>query len=281
MSCSFNAEFGNVYTSINYLEGNFNSITGNVLYNYNELTQIISQQANVYNTVYYGSGNINALNANVTYDVNVNNLTNGNLLINNGNLIIGGSGGFGLSNTFGSSGQVIVSNGSSSGPIWASSLIRGIPITLSTSGSPVGTSASYTNIPPWVNQITITINGMSTNGTTVPNILLGTSAGYVSSGYSGCLGSDSNSEASSFSSSILLANNVASWNSARVEYTVVTLYHMGSNIWVFRVNIGFSDSASASTGNGTVTLPSILDRIQLTINGTQVFNTGSINIRYQ
>jgi hypothetical protein len=56
---------------------------------------------------------------------------------------------------------------------------------------------------------------------------------------------------------------------------------MGSNVWVFRVNIGFSDIASASTGNGTVTLPGILDRIQLTINGTQVFYAGTINIRYQ
>lgn len=273
MSC--NEEFANVYTSISNLEGNFNAITANTLNNYNQITQIISQQASVYNSLYYGSGNINTLNANITYDLNVNgdyNISNGNLVINNGNLIISNSG-FVLGTNFGSSGQVIVSNGSSSAPIWSSSLIRGTVATLS------GTSASFTNIPSWVNQVTITINGMSTNGTVIPNILLGTSAGYVTSGYSGCIGSDSNANSNSFSTSILLSND--NWAAARIQYTVVTLYHMGSNIWVFRVNIGFSDIASASTGNGTVTLPGTLDRVQLTINGTDTFDAGSMNIRYQ
>ncbi len=57
MSCNYNDEFGNVYISINYLEGNFNAITGNILSNYNQLTQIISQQPQIY----YESGNINIL----------------------------------------------------------------------------------------------------------------------------------------------------------------------------------------------------------------------------
>ncbi len=280
MSCSYNDEFGNVYTSINYLERNFNAITGNVLSNYNQLTQIISQQPRIYNTIYYGDGNINTQNVTVNYDANIRgnyNINNGNLLINNGNLIV--SNGIVLGTNFGSSGQVIVSQGSASAPVWASSLILGSPITLSTSGSPTGTYAEYTNIPPWVNQITITINGMSTNGTTIPNVLLGTSAGYVTSGYLGAIGTDSNFTSTSFSTSILVTyDNVTT---ASVLYSVITLYNMGSNVWVFRVNTGFSNVAVASTGNGTVTLPGTLDRVRLTINGTQVFDDGTINIRYQ
>ncbi len=281
MSCNYNAEFANVYLSINQLEGNFNSITGNVLSNYNQLSRIISQQPQIYNTIYYGDGNINTQNVTVNYDANISgnyNINNGNLLINNGNLIIGNNG-IVLGTNYGSSGQVIVSQGSASAPIWASSLILGTPLTLSTSGSPTGTYAEYTNIPPWVNQITITINGLSTNGTTVPNVLLGTSAGYVTSGYFGAIGTDSNYNTNNFTTSILLSNDT--WAAARILYSVITLYHMGSNIWVFRVNIGFSDIASASTGNGNVTLPGTLDRVRLTINGTQLFDAGTINIRYQ
>jgi hypothetical protein len=120
---------------------------------------------------------------------------------------------------------------------------------------------------------------MSTNGTTIPNILLGTSAGYVTSGYSGCIGTDSNYNTNSFSTSILLSHD--NWTTSLIQYSVITLYHMGSNIWVFRVNIGYSNTSSASTGNGTVTLPGTLDRVQLTINGTQVFDEGTMNIRYQ
>ncbi len=281
MSCNYNDQFANVYLSINQLEGNFNSITGNVLYNYNQLSRIISQQPQIYNTIYYGDGNINTQNVTINYDANINgnyNINNGNLLINNGNLIIGNNG-IVLGTNYGSSGQVIVSQGSASAPIWASSLILGTPITLSTSGSPAGTYAEYTNIPPWVNQITITINGLSTNGSTIPNILLGTSAGYVTSGYLGALGAVPDRNTNNFTTSILLSHD--NWSSTRVVYSVITLYYMGSNIWVFRVNIGFSDGAIAATGNGNITLPGTLDRLRLTINGTEVFDTGSINIRYQ
>lgn len=63
MSC--NEEFANVYVFINNLEGNFNAITANTLNNYNQVTQIVSQQASVYNTIYYRNGNplnINLIN---------------------------------------------------------------------------------------------------------------------------------------------------------------------------------------------------------------------------
>ena len=56
---------------------------------------------------------------------------------------------------------------------------------------------------------------------------------------------------------------------------------MGSNIWVFRINTALTNSAIATVGNGTITLASTLDRLQLTINGTQIFDSGTINISYQ
>lgn len=276
MSCSSCVEeFANVYLSINYLEGNFNLITENSLNNYNQITQYIFQQPNIYNTIYYGYGNINTNNLFVNNNANINgnyNISNGNLIINNGNLILNNSY-LVLGTNYGSNGQVIISNGSSLPPIWDSSLILGTPLTLSS------TSASFTNLPSWVNQIVVTINGASTNGTTVPNILLGTSSGYVTTGYSGALGPYTGDGANYLSSNILLWQDV--WTATNVFNSVITFYHMGSNIWVFRINTSLNNSAIATVGNGTITLASTLDRLQLTINGTQIFDSGTINISYQ
>ena len=68
MSCPCTGEFANVNTSINNLSGNFNQITGNILFNYNQLTRIAGQQGNIYNAIVYGNANISTINANVVGD---------------------------------------------------------------------------------------------------------------------------------------------------------------------------------------------------------------------
>ncbi len=275
-------DFANVYASINNLQNQFDGITGNTLSNYNQLSRIVFQQGNIYNSIYYGTGNIVSNNIVVNNNANIirnDDMNNGNLIINNSNLILNNNSKIALGTNYGSSGQVIVSNGISSPPVWDSSLILLTQRTLSTSGTPSGSSATYLNIPSWVNQIVVTINQASTNGTAVPNLLLGTSAGLVTSGYSGSVGAYSGEGGDYLSTNILLWNTT--WSAANIFYSVITFYHMGSNIWVFRINTSLSNSALATVGNGTVTLPGTLDRVQLTINGTQLFDNGTINIRYQ
>ncbi len=48
------------------IQSSFNSITGNTLSSYNQLSRIVSQQSNIYNTIYYGTGNLTTGNLSLT-----------------------------------------------------------------------------------------------------------------------------------------------------------------------------------------------------------------------
>jgi len=48
-----------------------------------------------------------------------------------------------------------------------------------------GTSIDFTGIPSWVKRITVMFSGVSTNGTSEVTLQLGTSSGFVTSGYLG------------------------------------------------------------------------------------------------
>lgn len=57
---------------------------------------------------------------------------------------------------------------------------------------------------------------------------------------------------------------------------------LGSNIWVGSGVIGRSDAADASVLGGSKTTTGTLDRVRITtVNGTDAFDAGSINILYE
>ena len=61
----------------------------------------------------------------------------------------------------------------------------------------------------------------------------------------------------------------------------VVLTHMGSNIWVASHSGGLS-ATIAGFGGGDVALSGALDRVRLTsVNGTDAFDAGSVNILYE
>ena len=56
----------------------------------------------------------------------------------------------------------------------------------------------------------------------------------------------------------------------------------GADNWVCSLNIGLSDASVTSSGGGSKTLSDTLDRIRITtVNGTDTFDAGSINILYE
>jgi hypothetical protein len=125
--------------------------------------------------------------------------------------------------------------------------------------------------------INLAMNGLSTNGTTVPNVLLGTSAGYVTSGYLGAMRGNNGASSLNISTSISIWNS-GNWEAVSIFYTTLVLYHMGSNLWVFEITSSRSDNTYAATGSGSITLPGSLDRILLFTSGS--FDAGSVNIQY-
>jgi hypothetical protein len=156
-----------------------------------------------------------------------------------------------------------------------------------TSGTAVastsGTSIDFTGIPSWVKRITVMFSAVSTNGTSFPQVQLGDSGGVETSSY---LGSTSETvsggtSAASMSSGFLLQSG---WSAASVlnGALVISLLDIATNLWVAQGCIGRSNTASTSFVGGSKSLSATLDRVRITtVNGTDTFDAGSINIMYE
>ena len=57
MSCNC-SDFANINSSLFSIQTNFNNLTGNILYNYNQLTRVSSQQSNITSFLLNNNANI-------------------------------------------------------------------------------------------------------------------------------------------------------------------------------------------------------------------------------
>ena len=155
-----------------------------------------------------------------------------------------------------------------------------------TSGTAVastsGTSIDFTSIPSWVKRITVMFNGVSTNGTSNPQIQLGDSGGIEASGYlSGAINLNVSSGPANSTTGLLLDGNHTAADIFHGN-AVITLMDASTNLWSFSCFGGLSNAAAAKVGGGSKSLSATLDRIRLTtVNGTDTFDAGSINILYE
>lgn len=144
-----------------------------------------------------------------------------------------------------------------------------------------GTSIDFTGIPSWVKRVTVMFNGVSTNGASPIQVQLGTSSGPTTSGYVGSVQGpfDNSVGAASHSSGFRLSNpNQAS----NVHHGIMTIVSMTGNVWAEGSLISWSSSIGAGYGSGSVSLSATLDRVRITtVNGTDTFDAGSINIMYE
>jgi hypothetical protein len=155
------------------------------------------------------------------------------------------------------------------------------------SGTPIattsGTSHDFTSIPSTVKRITVMISGVSTNGTSIPIIQIGDSGGVETSGYSGAaFAVQGGSSEAALSSGVLL--NSTSSTAANISHgqCVFNLLDPATNTWTFSGNISLSNAVRGIVVSGSKSLSATLDRIRLTtVNGTDTFDAGSINILYE
>lgn len=144
-----------------------------------------------------------------------------------------------------------------------------------------GTAANFTDIPSWVKRITVTFNGVSTNGTSPLLIQIG-SGSYDTSSYVGTVASLPNAAAiaaANFSAGFIVGSVVTAGSTIS---GIATLTHIGSNVWVFNSVTGRGDEARAEVAGGQHTLSNTLDRLRLTAtNGTDAFDLGNVNILYE
>lgn len=143
-----------------------------------------------------------------------------------------------------------------------------------------GTSIDFTSIPSWVKRITVMFNGVSTSGVSPKQVQLGTSGGFLTSGYLGSASGISTGVSTINASSGLLVENATS--NAEATHGTITITNFSGNLWVSSSVRGQSGVAACAVAGCSATLSGPLDRLRLTtVNGTDTFDAGSVNILYE
>lgn len=146
-----------------------------------------------------------------------------------------------------------------------------------------GTSIDFTNIPSWVKRITVMFYGVSTNGSSPYQIQLGTSSGIDSA--STYYGTAQNLDATAISNSNAFTTGfrlAGATGAGVIFYGTSTITLLSSNTWTFTNLLGRTDLATQLISSGGKALSGTLDRIRITtVNGTDTFDAGSINILYE
>ena len=155
----------------------------------------------------------------------------------------------------------------------ASGITLGTPV-----ASTSGTAIDFTGIPAGTKRITVMLKGVSTSGTSNLLFQLGDSEGIETSGYvSGSVnvgGANTGSTAGFISILVIAANNY----SGAYEFT---LENSSTFSWVGKGIISRNDGVPIM-GSGTKSLSAELDRIRLTtVNGSDTFDLGEVNISYE
>lgn len=159
------------------------------------------------------------------------------------------------------------------------------PLTRMTAqNSTSGTFIDFTGIPSWVRRITLMASGVSVTGTSSLLFQLGTASGIENTGYSATTVITGSSTANFISTAgFPMFINTAAWNlQGSIVFTNLT-----GNIWVASGIMTYGNSATGgsswiSYSAGDKTLAAVLDRVRITtVNGTDAFDAGSINVLYE
>jgi len=142
------------------------------------------------------------------------------------------------------------------------------------------TSVDFTGIPSWVKRITIVFYGASTSGTSQWLVQIGSTT-FTTSGYSGAgFAFATTGGISSSASGFLIYND----NAGDAKSGLMTIDLVSGNLYVSSHELGSSSVRNVifMGGGASSALGGTLDRIRLTtVNGTDQFDTGTVNILYE
>lgn len=161
-----------------------------------------------------------------------------------------------------------------SGPL--TPLVSGTAVTAS------GTVVDFTGIPSWVKRITVMFDGISTNGTSNLLVQIGDSGGVETTGYTGATTLSAASSIGTINSTTGVNFNTGLDAATTIRNGLLQICNLNGNVWVFHGMLGSSDTARAAIVGYSKTLSATLDRIRITtVNGTDTFDAGTINIMYE
>lgn len=159
------------------------------------------------------------------------------------------------------------------------------PIVSGTAVTASGTAIDFTSIPSWVKRITVMFNGVSTSGTSLVQAQIGagsvTTSGYVF--YVAYTGGTNQTVGTNSTSGLVLDASLTG-NASSLRQGSLTFFNITGNTWAYSWNGAiFNGSAYFSlVGSGSIALSGTLDRVRITtVNGTDTFDAGTINILYE
>ena len=142
-----------------------------------------------------------------------------------------------------------------------------------------GTSIDFTSIPSWVKRITVIFNGVSTNGSSIIQVQLGDSGGIETTSYSG------QAWAASVNSGVVTTGLYTSTLNAAVNTLsgVVQFVLQTGTTWIGTGVLNVTNASNVGYQTMSVkTLSDTLTQVRITtVNGTDTFDAGSINILYE
>jgi hypothetical protein len=162
------------------------------------------------------------------------------------------------------------------------------PLTLGTAktfnwnGSSSNTFIDFENIPSWAKRVTMIFSGIQTNGTSVPIIQLGTSAGIENTGYLGSAGFIQGG-----GTNTLLFPSGFGFNHSHAATSIyhghVTIINITSNLWVATLHGSYSNSLTGLLFSaGSKNLSNTLTRVRVTtVAGANAIIAGTVNIMYE
>ena len=142
-----------------------------------------------------------------------------------------------------------------------------------------GTSVDFTGIPAGVKRITVMFSGVSTNGTSIPLVQLGDSGGVEITGY---LGTGGNVSGNVYALQTIGFGLSGSHAAAQIMHGQININLVNANTWTCVSNLYRSDATGMLSGGGSKTLSDTLTQLRITtVNGTDAFDAGTINIMYE
>lgn len=140
-----------------------------------------------------------------------------------------------------------------------------------------GTAIDFTGIPSWAKRITVMFSQVSTSGTSPVQIQLGDSGGIETTGYISNAFSYNSGTAGNSTTGLMVDEGYSGAAQQRSGAYVLNL--LAANAWV---GSGVLTTTAVTPSAGTKSTSATLDRIRITtVNGTDTFDGGTINIMYE
>lgn len=143
------------------------------------------------------------------------------------------------------------------------------------------TSINFTGIPSTARRVTVTINQLTTSGTSIILIRLASGGTIATTGYSAGAGQQTGTNSTGVLTSGFPFTTSGSASSIYSGQMILT-NHNGNNWTASGCSVSAVSGAIGFSGGVGTGLAGVLDQIRITtVNGTDTLDTGSINILWE